>query len=449
MAMNRRRFVKAAGLAGAGAIAMPYILPSGRLFAASGEQLAPHVVYVLFAGGVRQQESVLQRYLDDSQGLPWAGNIMYNMLDGAPPDNKIVYGTDQGNGAAGGTPIPRILNQTLQQQGTLFREVSSQSNGHYGGLNNLLQGSTVTTQGLKQKPVNPTIFEYLRRHGGYSATETWFVGNGIGNSVPLLNYSQHPDYGSQYGANFFAPSITFGNLGFEHLSDAKVYHPENELDPIYQMKYFLDQSFSNVGTGLETLGNTDDEKQIIKAFMKDTYTKVTQNLIPMPPVADSGDARTIGFACEVMQAFKPALTVVNLNGVDGCHSDFTGYLRALHRADHAVGHLWNYIQTQIPEMASNTILIASPECGRNLNHNPIKDINDWYAYDHSDQNSSRVFTMMAGPNVPQGLVVGGEDNPIGLTSDNVLTIAQILGIKQEVQAAGYVQGGSMSLFDRI
>ena len=78
--MNRRKFIRNAGIAGAGAFAVPYILPSGRLFAATGRQLAGHVVYVLFAGGVRQQESILQRYLDDSQGLPWAGNIMYNMF---------------------------------------------------------------------------------------------------------------------------------------------------------------------------------------------------------------------------------------------------------------------------------------------------------------------------------------------------------------------------------
>lgn len=449
MNMNRRKFIKTTAVAGAGAFTVPYILPSGRLFAASGEQLAPHVVYVLFAGGVRQQESVLQRYLADSQGLPWEGNILYNMLNGDAPTNKIVYGTDQGNGAAGGTPIPRILSQTLQSQGTLFREVSSQSNGHYGGLNNLLQGSQVTTQGLKQKPVNPTIFEYLRRHGGYAATDTWFVGNGIANSIPLLNFSNHPDYGASYGANFFAPSITFGAPGFEHLADAKVYHPENELNPMYRMKYFLDQSFSSVGTAGDSIGNTEDEKQRIKAFMKQTYERVTQNLIPHPPVTDSNDALTVGYACEVIREFKPALTVVNLSNIDGCHTDFTGYLRALHRADHALGHLWNFIQTQIPEMASNTILIASPECGRNLQHNPIKDSNDWYAYDHSDDNSSRVFTIMAGPNVPAGLSIGSESNPVGITSDNVLTVAEILGVKNEVQAAGLVQPESMSLFDRI
>ena len=202
--MKRRSFIKKTGIAAVGAATLPYVLPSGRLFAATGAQLAEHVVYVLFAGGVRQQESVLQRYLDDSQGLPFAGNIMYNMLEGAPPSAKIVYGQGQG----GITPIPQLLSETLQKQGTLFKEVNALSAGHYGGLNNLVQGSRATTQGLKTKPVNPTIFEYARRHGGYSASKVWFIGNGIGNSTPLLNYSVNEEYGANYGANFFAPGIS-------------------------------------------------------------------------------------------------------------------------------------------------------------------------------------------------------------------------------------------------
>ncbi len=189
--MKRREFIRKAGMAAGAAFAAPYILPTGRLFAASGGggQLAQHVVFVMFAGGVRQQESVLQRYLMDSQPIdPYEGNIMYNMLTGAAPEMKIAYGT----GTGGINPIPQLLGNTLQSQGTLFREMRAVSTGHYGGLNSLLQGSTAATQGLTQKPLRPTIFEYLRRHAGLPATKTWFVGNTIGNSVPLLNYREHP-----------------------------------------------------------------------------------------------------------------------------------------------------------------------------------------------------------------------------------------------------------------
>ncbi|MGB1317596.1 MAG: hypothetical protein ACPG5W_05295 [Flavobacteriales bacterium] len=442
--MKRRGFIKKAAAATAGAFAAPYILPSGRLFAATGAQLAEHVVMVMFAGGVRQQESVEQTYLGQSQGIPFEGNIMYNMLDGAPPTNKIVYGTD-GN-LAGDTPIPQILSSTLQQQGTLFSEVRSSHAGHYGGMNALLQGNTLYSQGLRQKPINPTIFEYARRHLGTPASKTWFIGNGIGNSTPLMNYSTHADYGADYGANFLAPGITFGSQGLEHLSNAKVYHPEEELNPIYQMKYFLDNNFESVGGTIESIYNTEDEKQNIKLFMREMYN--LGGNIARPPVSDNGDLNTVAYAVEVMKWFKPTLTVLNLGNVDACHSNYTDYLRALHRADHAVGHLWNQINS-IPEMANNTVMMITPECGRNLNSNPIKDENDWRAFDHSDANTQRVFTQMVGPSVPSNMVVGGVGNQVGETADNCLTIAEILGFKDDVQGNGLVSSTSQSLFDRI
>jgi hypothetical protein len=70
--MNRREFFIKTSVAAAGGVALPYILPSGRLFARTNSQKAEYVVLVMFAGGVRQQESVLQRYLEDSQGVSGA-----------------------------------------------------------------------------------------------------------------------------------------------------------------------------------------------------------------------------------------------------------------------------------------------------------------------------------------------------------------------------------------
>lgn len=444
--MNRRSFIKKTGISAAGSIVVPYILPSGRLFAPSGRQMNGHVVVVMFAGGVRQQESVGMRYLDDAQiGEPYPGNIMYNILNGDAPELKIVYGTGQG----GAFPIPAILDTPLQNQGTLFKEVQALSAGHYGGLNSLVQGSTVTTQGLRNRPANPTIFEYLRRYGGYTATDTWFVGNGIGNSTPLLNYSAEEGFGAQYGANFFAPAVTFGEACAEFLGDAKIYHPENELSPMYKLKYFLDNNFDNYANGLLSLNNTEEEKLQIKSFMELMYEKVNAGSVAFPPVNEGGDTTTIGFACEVLKYFEPACLFVNLSGVDTCHSNFTGYVGAMHRADHAVGHLWDFIQNQIPNMADNTTLLIVPECGRNSESNNILDENDWRAYDHSDQNSLRVFTSMVGPNVPQNLVIGDEGNPIGQVTDTMMTVADILGVKSEVQSAGFVAPGTQSLFDLI
>lgn len=46
--------------------------------------------------------------------------------------------------------------------------------------------------------------------------------------------------------------------------------------------------------------------------------------------------------------------------------------------------------------------------------------------------------MMAGAGVPTNLVIGGEDNPVGIATDVVPTIAELLGIKNEVTSAGLI-----------
>lgn len=448
--MKRREFIKKVGLTAAGTMAFPYILPSGRLFARTNAELADHVVYILFAGGVRQQEAVLKQYLAGSQNVNIEGNIMYNMLNGTPPDRKIVYGTTPANEPIGSNPIPKILNQTLQAQGLLFPEVRAVNGGHYGGLVSLLTGNTATAQGLKKRPVQPTIFEYLRKHRGFSASDIWFVGSGIGNSFPLLNSSDNTSYGTGFGANFVAPSITFGKEGEDILSNAKIYHPEEELEPMAKMRAFLNNTFRIKNGEVEGIRNSEEEKLKIKDFVKVMFEKQASKTLASPPVNEGGDMNTLAYAAEVLQYFKPKLLVVNLTNVDGCHSNFSGYLRSLHRADHGVGWLWDYIQNSIPEMAGKTVMMATPECGRNLNPNPIQDENDWYAYDHSgDLNTQRVWSILAGPNVPSNLVVGSESNQVGRTTDNVLTIAEIFGIKDAVQNAGFIESNARSLFDRI
>ena len=455
--MKRRKFIKKAGLTAAGLMVSPYILPSGRLFAATGNQLAQHVVYILFAGGVRHQESILKQYLGQSQGLgaQFEGNILFNMLEGgeaAQPGQKRVYGTDpQDGGPQGSKPIPQILQQTLQAQGTLFPELrfSRGGTGHYYGLTAVTTGY-YGTNGLRNRPVHPTIYEYVRKHLGVPASKVWFIGNGIGNSTQLLNYSEHPDYGPAYGANFMAPNVIFGSNGDKFLKNAKVYHPDEQLGPIYEMKQFLDQSFQAERGILPGIHNTAEEKIEIKKFIDATFAKKAAGQVAFPPVNDTAELTQTGYACEVMQWFKPTLTVVNYNSIDSCHNSFTSYLRAMHRCDHAVGHIWNYIQTQIPEMAGNTALVVVPEHGRSYEANPILDENDWRAFDHnSDPNARRVFSLLVGPGIDVNHVVGSESSPKGDSADCVPTIADILGIKNEVFNAGLLDGGATSLFDRF
>ena len=51
--------------------------------------------------------------------------------------------------------------------------------------------------------------------------------------------------------------------------------------------------------------------------------------------------------------------------------------------------------------------------------------------------------------VQAGLQVGAEGSPVGLVTEVVPTVAELLGIKSEVLSAGLIDPQSMSLFDRI
>ncbi|MBK7426661.1 MAG: hypothetical protein IPI60_06360 [Saprospiraceae bacterium] len=451
--MNRRKFIRQAGTVIGGTLASPYIMPSGLMSMSTTAPMAEHVVFVLFAGGVRQQESVLQQYLAGSQNENVEGNIMYNMLSGAPPNDKIAYGRDDiQNNIIGAIPIDRILQTPLAEQGTLFPEVrfSKGGAGHYNGLSTGVSGNYELSQSLRARPASPTIFEYLRRHAGFKATDTWFVGVDIGGSRPLLNYSEHPDYGRRYGGNFLAPLTTFGAPGMKHFMDFKNYHPETEWEIIREIRGFLNQNFSTEGLEIPHLYNSEEEAYQIREFVRSTFEKVKANNLILPPVNDNRDLKAIGYAVEVLQWFKPKLLVVDLSDIDVCHANFTAYLKNVHRADHGVGFLWREIQ-RIPEMQNNTIMIVMPEHGRDLAPNPIQDLNMWYAFDHStgNLNTRRIFSLVVGPGVQGNLRVGSESNPVGDAADIAPTIADIFGIKQQVIDKGLLDPAAMSLFDRI
>src|SRR6266481_5647202 len=116
--MKRRTFIKQAGLATAGAFAVPYLLPSGRLFAATGIRRVDHVVFCLFAGGVRNIDSVQKG----------DGNLMTNMLTGNESISADIAGSMDI------LPASPLISP-LQNYGTLFKnfKYAEGPTGHYNG----------------------------------------------------------------------------------------------------------------------------------------------------------------------------------------------------------------------------------------------------------------------------------------------------------------------------
>ena len=426
--MKRRNFIKKAALTTASTIAAPYILPAGRLFAPTGARVANHVVFMLFAGGIRQQESVDQQYLAN-QGLATEGNLMLNMLDGAPPSNNLLFN------------LWSPISQPLTQSGTLFKEVEYKTGptGHYNGHTVAMTGNyTETGLNLNINPEFPTVFEYYRKHSdpAKSAMNAWWISEGLG-PYPSLNYSRDSQYGAQFGANYLRPASLFGNAGTQ-LANAITYQPD-DVQRINKIKGLLDNNFHNTADDLPGIQNTPENRELIKNFILDLQDQgQTGTLEVATPGNDynllTGDLINISAAWQVLDEFAPELTVINSTNLDVCHDNFSSYLNFLHRADYGIGWLWNKIQSH-PVLADDTILICMPEHGRNLDSNNLTDQNGLGAYDHTgDNNSRRVFTLITGPSdkVKQGQVLGSLGNPSAESIDVIPTIAHILGFNDDI-----------------
>lgn len=402
----------------AGALALPYLLPSGRLFAATGSRIANHVVFCLFAGGVRNLESVHK--ID--------GNLMPYMLNGNEAISNDILG--------GMSSLPSPTSARLQTVGTLFREFRYKQGptGHYGGHSTILTGRYDDTISLSQRPKYPTVFELYRKHSSpeQAALNSWWVSNSLG-PYPALNFSDDPQYGALYGANYVQPaSIILG------MPQDPIQLDDVQLGKVAAMRTFMDNNFSNNVVAKDAgITNTLANRKRIEEFLRGQYQNALSgqynSFWNLPQSTINNDQITVFFAEQVIKEFKPELLVVNMQDVDTCHQNFTRYANNIRKADYAVAKLWEAIQST-PGMANDTILIVAPEHGRNLQPNTIRDQYGRFALDHtSDATSREIFCLVAGPigKVKQNQLIIQET---GESIDIVPTIAKILGFDTDIPA---------------
>jgi hypothetical protein len=411
-----------------------------------------HVVFVLFGGGIRNQESVEQRYISMQSGQSAMGNVMNNMLAGNAPNSALApFGSEQ--------MWNPILNTPLSAQGTLFREVIYKEGtpGHYNGHTVAMTGRySETNVNLSVNPEHPTIFEYYRKHNDpvKSALNAWWISEGLG-PYPALNYSQDAFYGASYGANYLRPASVFVQPGQDQFGNIQSYQPD-DVTRIERIKNMLNNNFDKAAADLPGIQNTAENREQIKQFLSNTIQDVQVGNFdiarPNGSNLATGDMINISSAWRVLKTFSPELTVINTTNLDVCHTDFSQYLNLLHRADYGVGWLWDKIQG--PEGAAaglkdDTILICMPEHGRNWTPNNQVDGNGMRALDHTSEdyntipgynydyeNARRIFALMVGPAgiVKENVVFGNLNNPVGESIDIAPTIAHILGFNDFIPA---------------
>ena len=420
--MKRRKFIRDLGLGTAATIGVPYLLPSGRLFAASGARKANHVVFCLFAGGVRNLESV---HKND-------GNLMPYTLKGTEGiSSDIISGIN--------FVPPNTSGITLQEQGTLYKEFRMKygPTGHYGAHATAMTGVyTGENLNINANPQYPTIFELYRKHNSpsMSAKNTWWVSNSLG-AYSHLNYSTYAGYGPDYGANYIQPASIISQKGFDNLGNSRIYN-NTEEEKIKALRGFCDAHFSSQYNGAaNSITNTEEDKIEIESFINQCFIEAAAGQFNDPWSIGGGlynnDMQTVHFAEKIIQEYKPELLVVNMQDVDIAHSNFTLYANNIQKADYALAHLWDTLQST-PGMADDTILIAMPEHGRNQDGNGLYDSYGREALDHTNDDYSReIFSLILGPS---GVVVQDQvfSQEKGESIDIVPTIANILGFDNDV-----------------
>ena len=411
--MNRRKFINKTGVFLAAA-SVPTILPTGTLFAKTATPVVKHVVFCLFAGGIRTWESI--NFKD--------GNLMPNTLrSDAKISEDIAGGID---------PMPIVLSKPLQENGTLFKgfRYKSTFTHHFPAQASAVSGKYYFTNEIYQPIRHPSIFEYFKKHSpfGNKGLNTWWVANKPGD-YPYIQYSKHHMYGEQYAANMIQPSTLFKFDFREEMHPTKESHLNAMMDIIKNSK-----KKDEISNSFQPL-NTDRDRELLKQFVAQTHQRHFKDNIKLWSDLDNSlinqDLINVFTACEVLKEFKPNLLVVNMQESDIGHYNFTGYCNNMKKADYALAKLWQTIQSD-PVLKDNTILIAQPEFGRNANHNTVNDAFGRFAMDHNgDDVSQQMFCLIAGPpNVVHQNKVMKEQ--YGEAIDTAPTIAHLMGFKEMI-----------------
>jgi len=413
--MKRRDFLQTAA-----ALSIPMILPSGRLFAASGNRPAGHVVLCLFAGGVRNMESL------DMQ----EGNLMPNLLKG---DHRLSADIRDGFDS-----LPPKAIQPLQKFGTLYRNFrfSHGPTAHVSGHLSVLTGKYfLNGHNPKYRSPYPTLFEYFRKHSDpvQSAMEAWWIAE-RNDPFNICSFSANKEYGAAFGANYFHPgTLLRGNILQEQIITNQIISKQQQAERI---KNILDKH-SNAQWNFQqnAFHNSVENREKIDAYIRKEVKnhldgKFSQIMNLQPDVLNE-DLINVFFATRILNEFRPRLLVVNMMGIDRGHTDFTLYCNNIRKADYALRYLWDSIQ-QNERLKNDTVLIAVPEHGRNLEPNSMRDRFGRLALDHtSDEMSRRIFCMIAGPAhiVKQNQEVKSVS---GESIDIVPTVAHLLGFRDQM-----------------
>ncbi len=332
-----------------------------------GKLKTKRVVLVLFAGGVRTRETL---------GMP---------------DN-----------------VP-VLSQ-MATEGVTYDRARTSNLGHFGAALSIFTGIS-EARGIREnaRGPDPTLFEYLRKDLQLPASDVWISTSG---GVQQTNYSHsmHRDYGADFGANVLDGDGIF-NREFREI-----------LASYGKPKQWADEERKLLAKLRSDLAGAEENKERAKAvatverYVMEELTRGTADLRGI----NSGDAKALRVARNLLSIFRPRLLSVVLQQADVAHGSFNSYVEVIRKNDAALGELMQVVRGD-PELADSTSVIVLPEFGRD------RDLNSRRGLDHGDGSDDLNFVSIVcwGPDFRSGQSVTDAVRTI----DVCPTVCELLGSK--------------------
>lgn len=298
----------------------------------------------------------------------------------------------------------------IARAGVTFTKVRAANVGHYGAALSMFTGN-VEALGIRdsERTTNPTLFEILRKDGGFAAGDVW-LSTASGTQGRLFAHGDSADYGAEFGAQVFDSDGIF-NVEFKRLLDS-FGRPKPETDADRAQLDRLGRALAGDGRAPSETGRQRAVERFILDELGGANTRLTG--------PGAADAKAIRVGTSLLRAFRPKLLGITLQNHDIAHGSYNGYVEVIRRNDEEIGKLWDLIVAD-KDLRETTSLLVLPEFGRDQN------LNERNGLDHGDGSDDmlEVFLIGSGPQMGRDKVVTKEIRTI----DVCPTVLGLLGCK--------------------
>ena len=282
--------------------------------------------------------------------------------------------------------VPKLYGELLPQSLFYPYVVNEGVTSHFNTISSILTGNWQHVDDWgSQKPMEPTLFNYLQNQQSVGPNQTWVV---TSNKQLTANISPGVNVILSKQLMVEAVERIINNQG-----GRKKLEREQLLK---EMTEVLETDYERIGWGVPSTSQFQDPA------VKQTFINALTNFLSGPDTPASGDELTFLVAREVLQRMTPALLMMNFSDMEVAHSgSFSLHLGGIHRTDTLCHRLWDFIRTS-PELAPNTTLVIMNEFGRD----PDGSGTNGFFNHRTDTESTRMaWAMVLGAGVKKPQVV--------------------------------------------